>query len=210
LVGLAGCGAGGSTGGPEQALHKYAAALRAGDSRAAYELLSEDAKKTLPYDAFERMVRENPGEVREIAEALSRPGEPLKITAVVAAADGETLHLVYEKGSWKADVSAIDLYNQATPLLALRAFVRAFEAKRYDVLMRFVPSAKAEGLSAAKLKKAWEGEQRLEMQRLVQALRAAEATAQAEILGNRATVSYGAAGTVQLVEEDGVWKIEEF
>jgi hypothetical protein len=116
---------------------------------------------------------------------------------------------VYEDGTWKADVSAVDLYSQATPLGALSAFVRAFEAKRYDVLMRFVPTDKRDGLDEARLQEAWEGDQKEEMQRLIDGLHSQLGTARVEILGSRATVAYGAGGTVQLLLEDGAWKIED-
>lgn len=211
LVSLAlwGCASGPKAQSPEETLREYAAALREGDAEKAYSLLSEEARRTMPFESFQRMLAENPGEVREVAEALSRPAEPLRVTAVITSPEGETLHLVYEDGAWKADVSAVDLYSQATPLSALSAFVRAFEAKRYDVLMRFVPNDKREGLDEARLKEAWEGDQKEEMQRLCEGLESQLGTARVEILGSRATVAYGAGGTVQLLLEDGAWKIED-
>jgi hypothetical protein len=117
---------------------------------------------------------------------------------------------VYEDGSWRVDSSAIDLYSQTSPESAVRAFIRAFQNHRYDVLLRFVPDGKKEGLDAAKLKKAWESEQKEEMERLTQALEAALPTAKFERIGERATMAYGAGGTVELVREHGAWKIEEF
>lgn len=117
---------------------------------------------------------------------------------------------MYEAGQWRVDASAIDLYSQASPEAAVRAFIRAFENKRWDVLMRFVPDGKKEGLDAAKLKKAWEGEQKDELTRLTQALAAALPTAKFERIGERATMSYGAGGTVELLREHGAWKVEEF
>lgn len=209
VVVLCACATGPKARSPEETLREYAAALREGDAERAYSLLSEEARRTMPFESFERMLAENPGEVREVAEALSRPAEPLRVTAVVASPEGETLHLVYEEGTWKADVTAIDLYSQSTPLAALSAFVRAFEAKRYDVLMRFVPLAEREGLDEARLKTAWEGDQKEEMQRLVEGLKSQLGSAKVEILGSRATVAYGAGGTVQLLLEDGAWKIED-
>jgi hypothetical protein len=203
------CASGPKARSPEETLHEYAAALRDGDAEKAYSLLSDEARRTMPFESFQRMLAENPGEVREIAEALSRPSEPVRVTAVITSPEGETLNLVYEDGAWKADVSAVDLYSQATPLAALAAFVRAFEAKRYDVLMRFVPTDKRDGLDEARLKQAWEGDQKEEMQRLIEGLKSQLATAKVEILGSRATVAYGAGGTVQLLLEDGAWKIED-
>jgi HAMP domain-containing protein len=195
---------------PQSALDAYAQALAAGDVHGAYELLSDEAQNSMSFEAFERMVRENPEEVQEIARSLGRPsGDPL-VTATVTTPDGESLLLIYEQGAWRVDGSAIDLYSQATPLQAVTSFIRAFENKRYDVLMRFVPEPMREGLDEKKLKSAWEGEQRAEIERLVQALDAALPTARVEMLGDRATMAYGAGGTVELVQERGVWKVEEF
>ena len=195
---------------PSQTLDAYARALEEGRAADAYGLLSDDAKKTIPYEAFRRMLEENPEEVKDIAHSLTRPAGPPLVNATVTAPSGETLLLVYEDGQWRVDGSSIDLYSQATPQAAVLSFVRAFDNRRYDVLMRFVPESKAEGLDAGKLKKAWEGEQRDEMEKLTQALQAALPTAKFERIGDRATMAYGAGGTVELVREAGVWKIEEF
>ena len=64
-------------------------------------------------------------------------------------------------------------------------------------------------LDQARLEKAWRGEQKGEMDRLTQALAAALPTARFEHLGDRATMAYGAGGTVELIREDGVWKVEK-
>ena len=196
--------------GPRETLDSYARALDQGRVADAYALLSDEAKKSIPFEAFQRMVKENPEEVKDIARSLTRPSGPPLVTATVTAPNGESLLLVYEDGKWKVDASAIDLYSQASPEAAVRAFLRAFGNRRYDVLMRFVPDAKKEGLDAQKLKKAWEGEQKDEMERLTQALDAALPTARFERIGDRATMAYGAGGTVELVREHGSWKIEEF
>ena len=83
------------------------------------------------------------------------------MTATVTAPNGQSVLLVYEAGAWRVDGSAIDLYSQATPASAVLAFVRAFENRRYDVLLRFVPDSERSGLDAEQLRKAWEeGEQR--------------------------------------------------
>lgn len=194
---------------PKAALDAYAEALRTGKLAKAYSMLSDEAKKSIPFEAFQRMVKENPDEVNDITKALERPSGPPLVTATVTAPNGQSLLLVYEGGRWRIDGSAIDLYSQATPEAAVQAFVRAFRHKRWDVLMRFVPDKKSEGLTPAMLKKAFEGEQKEEMQRITQALAAALPTAHIERIGDRATMAYGAGGTVELVREHGVWKIEE-
>jgi hypothetical protein len=191
-------------------LSAYALALQAGKAHEAYDLLSDDAKKGMPFEAFERMVKENPEEMRAISVALTRPSNTATVTATVSTPDGESLLLRYEGGRWHVDRSAIDVYAQDTPEAALRSFVRAFRNKRYDVMLRFAPDSKRDGLDEQRLKTAFEGEQREEIGRLTQAIEAALPTAVIEHLGERATMSYGSGGTVELVREHGIWKIEEF
>ena len=196
--------------GPSETLRAYAEALEQERIDDAYGMLSDEAKRELSLDAFRRMVRENPAEVREIAKALSRPGGDPVVSATITTPAGDTLLLVYESGRWKVDASAIELYSQATPRQAVTSFTRAYERGRYDVLMRFVPDTKKPGLDAKKLKEAWDGSQKQEMQRLIPAVKSALPTATFEEVGDRATMPFGAVGTVQLVREHGVWKIEDF
>jgi hypothetical protein len=194
---------------PQDALKAYSAALRAGHAREAYDLLSADTKKDIPYEAFQRIIRENPDEVTEIGRSLARPTAPPRVTAVVTAPSGESLLLVLEDGAWRVDGSAIDLYGQGTPEIALKAFVRAFKNRRYDVLLRFVPEAEREGLNAEELKRAWEGEERDELESLVAAVETNLSAAHLEVTGDRATMAFGAGGTVELVRESGLWKVED-
>jgi hypothetical protein len=208
---LAACHASTMQQGPSDTLRAYSRALEEGRADDAYKLLSDEARRSISLEAFRRMVKENPDEVRDIARALARPSSDPVVTATVSSPNGETLLLVYEGGKWQIDGSAIDLYAQTTPRQAIEAFLRAFDQKRWDVLVRFVPEAHLDGIDAAKLQAAWQTkEQAEEMQRITSAIRAALPTAAIEETGDRATMAYGAGGTVQLVREHGSWKIEDF
>ena len=88
-------------------------------------------------------------------------------------------------------------------------FIRALDRKRYDVILRYVPDAHKEGLDAAKLKAAWEGHDKEEMEQVVAASKAALPTASIEEVGDSAQMPYGS-GTMRLVREHGLWKIEDF
>jgi hypothetical protein len=197
-------------GGPRDVLAEYARALQDGRVKDAYALLSDDAKKSMPFEAFTRMVKENPEDVRALSEALVRPSGPADVTATVTTPNGDVLLMRLEGGQWKIERSAIDLYAQDTPEAALRSFVRATAHGRYDILLRFVPDSKLDGLDAGKLKKAFEGEEREDVQRLTAAISAALPSATIERLGDRATMAYGGGGTIEMVREHGLWKIEEF
>lgn len=230
--------------GPSDTLRAYAQALREGRVDDAYRLLSDDAKRSMSLEAFRRAAKENPQEIKEIAQAVSRPASDPVVTATVNMPNGDELLLVYENGKWRIDAAAIDLYSQATPRQALAGFLRAYERKRYDVILRYVPDAEKTGvlpgdepptasatpeagsptanapasaasasttdITAEKLRKDWEGPQKEQMNRIVQAIRAALPTAAIEETGDNAAMSYGAGGTVALVREHGLWKIRDF
>ncbi|MCL2824224.1 MAG: hypothetical protein FWD57_09555 [Polyangiaceae bacterium] len=194
---------------PTEALQNYADAIDEGRVEDAYSLLSDDAKSNMSLETFRRLATENPAEMREVAWALRRPGSLPVVTAEIETPDGESVTLRYESGRWRIGVSAIDLYSQASPRQAVKSFVLAYERGRYDVLIRFVPDAKRVGLDAEKLRAAWEGPQKEEMDRLIPAVKTALPTAVFEEVGDRATMPFGAVGTVQLVQEHGLWKIED-
>ncbi len=194
---------------PSGTLRQYARALEEGRSVDAYRMLSDEARRGISLEAFRRMVKDNPDETREIGRALARPTAPPVVTATVTSPSGQELQLVLESGGWKVEATAIDLYAQDTPRHAVQGFVRALERKRYDVILRYVPDAHKEGLDSAKLKSSWEGHDKEEMEHVLSALKQALPTASIEETGERATMPYGA-GTLQLVRERGLWKIEDF
>jgi hypothetical protein len=213
LAALAGCGMshaqypGGDN--PQAVLHAYAQALEQGRADDAYRLLSDEARRGISLEAFRRMVKDDPEGVREVGRALERPTAPPVVTATVTSPSGQELHLALEDGTWRVDASTIDLYAQDTPRHAVQGFVRAIERKRYDIVMRFVPDSHKEGLDPGKLQTAWEGHEKEEIEQVVAALKQALPTATIEETGERATMPYGA-GTMQLVREHGLWKIENF
>jgi hypothetical protein len=194
---------------PNETLRAYSEALEQGRAADAYALLSIEAKKTIPYEAFQRAAKENSQEVKALAQALQRPSGPPRVTATVTPAGAPPLLLVFEDGEWRIDASSIDFYSQATPDRAVLAFIRAYENRRYDVLLRFVPDTQKQDLTAQTLEKAWTTDQKDDIERLIQALRAALPTARFELLGDRATMAFGTGGTLELVREQGVWKVED-
>ena len=205
---IAGC-TGGHAEDPHSVLRAYSRALDEGRAEDAYRMLSEEARRGVSLEAFRRMVRDNPEEVREIARALARPTATPVVTATVTTSTGQELQLVLESGKWRVEATAIDLYAQDTPRHAIQGFVRAVERKRYDVVLKYVPDSHREGLDAAKLKGAWEGHDKEEIEQVIASLKQALPSATIEETGDRATMAYSQ-GTMQLVRERGLWKIEDF
>lgn len=205
LSGCAGLSAGAT---PESAVASFASALREGRTRDAYALMSESYRRRVPFEEFERYFRDYPVEVRETARSLSaRRGRPEE-EARVTYGEGEQLRLVREGGDWRVATDVVDFYDQSSPRAALRAFVRAMERRRYDVVLRLIPEADREGMSEERMREAWEGEGREEVERLLANLRASLDNPIEEV-GDRATMVYGDRFRVQFVRERGAWRIED-
>ena len=116
---------------------------------------------------------------------------------------------MWNDGKWKIEASAIDLYRDDTPRHTVEGYARALERKRYDVILRYVPDAHREGLDVAKLKAAWEGPDKDEIEQVLVNLKQALPSASIEETGDHAQMAYGS-GIMKLVREHGRWKIEDF
>ncbi len=206
VLALAACGP--RVHGPEDALRDFARALRAGRYDEAYAYLDEGYRRRVAEPEFRRHLAAHPDEVRRLIGLLSNAVATEEITAEVPVAGGETLSLRWDQGRWSVEGCAIDFYDQSTPRSALRAFVRAMERRRYDVVLRLVPADDREGMSEERMREAFEGEAREEVERLVAALRES-LDAPIEVVGDRATMAYGEGATLQLVREGADWKVED-
>jgi hypothetical protein len=195
---------------PKEAVHRYVLAVSEERLEDAYRMLSRESRAELSYADFEKLIRENPAEVEALLTGLKEETHPPMVTARVTTKSGEVLELHFEDGQWRIDESAMVLYGQSEPRDALSSFVRAYDQKRYDVLLRFVPDSQKEKLTPEILRGSWQGEQKLEMEQIVESLRPDLATGALEVLGDRATMSYGAGSVVELTREHGLWKIEDF
>jgi len=209
VLGLGGCPAQRATSDPPQAVvTAYADALQAGNYERAYSLMSLTYRKRYDKKDFVRMMQENPSEARAVAQQLRGKAQQVDVEAKVEYAESESLRLIVENGGWKIATDPLDFYSQRTPTEALRSFVRALERRRYDIVLRFVPSKWADAMTVEKLRREWEGEKREEVTQLLKNLRA-NLNAPIHQSGNAATMPYGEKYEVRFVLEDGLWKVED-
>lgn len=207
-LGLSGCPGLDAGATPESTVGAFASALREGRVDDAYALMSEGYRRRVSRDEFRRYFDDYPAEVRQTARALSDRAGRAEQEAVVEYGEGETLRLVREHGAWRVATDVVDFYDQSSPRAALRAFVRAMERRRYDVVLRLVPERDREGTTAEGMQAAWEGEGREEIERLLANLRASLDNPIEEV-GDRATMTYGDRFRVQFLREDGAWLIDD-
>ncbi|MDH5670711.1 MAG: hypothetical protein OEZ06_01090 [Myxococcales bacterium] len=193
---------------PEDTVMAFARAIGQGKLKEAYGLMSASYRKRVSYADFERSLKQNPQETLEITNALSHLGGKARQQATLRFGDDEELELRRMDGRWYISSNLVGFYDQSTPRAALRSFVRAMERKRYDVVMRLIPEADKEGVTPERMKEAWSGDAREEVERMLSNLRE-HMDAPIEEVGNRATMPYGDRLRVQFVREEGSWKIED-
>lgn len=209
LVALSGCGAAQKPGArSEDTVLALARALSEGKLDVAYALMSPEYKQHVSFEQWQKQLTENPQELTETSSQLTHLQPPTREEAYVRYGDDGELRLRKVEGRWLVDSDVLSFYDQSTPRAALVAFVRAMEAKRYDVVMRLIPNADKEGMTTDGMATAWAGEAREEVERMLTSLHD-HRDDPIEIAGDHATMAYGERRRVQFVREDGVWKIED-
>lgn len=193
---------------PEATVQAFARAINAGKLDEAYALMSGEYRARVSLEQWEKRLTEQPQDALELSNALGAVRAPADQRAYVSYDDGEQLELRREGERWYLATNVADFYDQSTPRAALRAFVRAMERKRYDVVMRLIPAQDKEGITTERMEQAWSGPERESVERMLSALRE-HLDDPIEIVGNRATMPYGEHARVQLVREGDAWKVED-
>jgi hypothetical protein len=193
---------------PESAVLDFARALNAGQFEAAYARMSIEYRKRVSFEAFKRQLTENPEETTRLSHALNHMHPGTVEEATVRYDDEGEIALRRENGQWFVRTPLVDFYDQSTPRGAITSFVRAVQNRRYDVVIRLIPNADKEGITSQRLEAAWSGDGREDLERLIHNLRDHLGNP-IELAGDRATMSYGDQMRVQLVREDGLWKVED-
>jgi hypothetical protein len=194
---------------PIETLHGYSAALRAKDYSAAYDMMSESYQAKHSRDEFVRMMKQSSAEAGDTAQFLSGTYDAQEISAEVTYGVADSIKLVQEHGEWRIASNPLAFYAQSTPREALRSFVRAYKLKRWDVMLRFVPTKWREQMSLDKMREQFDSKQTHDdIERMMNMI---EANLDEPITdkGNEARMPYGDRYEVKFVLEDGNWKIQD-
>ncbi len=186
----------------------FSRALNQAKFEEAYGLMSADYRARVSLDQFKQQLSANQQETLEISNSLGRVRTRADEEAVLVYDDDQKLHLRRSGDRWLITTDVVNFYDQSTPRAALRSFVRAMERKRYDVVLRLIPSADQEGITTDRMDQAWSGEQREQVERMLAALRD-HVDDPIEVIGSHATMPYGDQRRVQFLREGDVWKIED-
>jgi hypothetical protein len=188
-----GCG-GAHRGGAAEVAARYATAIEADQPKAAYDLLS-DALRTQVTEAdfmarWKSLRQELQAQAAQLRAVL---GKGTEARAVVVYPSGFRARLACRGNEWRVEDEITSPLMTSTPAETLRAFVRAVEERDFDAAMR---------LLARPLRESVEKEIKDRVSKLRQAL-----DREIEVSGGRARLQYDARSKVELVNEDGHWRI---
>jgi len=193
---------------PAATMASFGAALARGDLRAAYQLTSGAFQRQMPYETFAAGLSAPGAEPAALGQRLVVEAGAVAPRVAVTLELGEEVPLVLEGGRWRIDGPVYEAWGQATPRAAVRTFIRALDARRYDIVLRLVPDRYRAGLSADRLRAFWEGDHRAQHQALLAQVRAAAQGPLTET-GAEARLLVAPDRVVRLVREAAQWKIED-
>lgn len=192
---------------PEATVASLAGALEHRDVEGAYRLMSRRYREEVTLEQF-RALFSDQAEIEHTAQRLRDRDGPAEEEASVTYGTHETLLLRREGDTWRVVTDVVDWYSQRTPRQAVRSFVRAIEARRWDVLLRLLPEADREATTEEGLRTMLAGEGEEALDHLAAGMRDA-LDGDVEEHGDHATLPYGERYRVELVREGDVWCVAD-
>jgi delta 1-pyrroline-5-carboxylate dehydrogenase len=191
---LAAC-ASSSGGGPQETLRRYVAAIEADQPVAAYALLDESQRRQLSQAEFVARWRTLKPELKaQAAQLQAALQKPIGARAMLVYPSGTRAVLSLDPQSrWQIEEGIAVTPHTATPIDAIRAFIRAVESRSYEAVTKLLAKSVRENIEQdivdrmAKLKAALGQE--------------------IEVTGNKAKLQYDAKYKIELLNEDGQWRV---
>jgi len=192
---------------PADTLGAFGAAVEREDWVAAYALMSATYRARVPAAEFERQMRASPADATSAGRTLREGAAVWGDRVEIALGNEERATLVREGAAWHLETPPYAPFAQDTPRAALRAFIRAVEQSRYDVLVALAPARYRAAVTPEKLRSFW---QAFGAERTTALLRDLRLAADEHIVeeGDEAFVVYGGGRQVRLVREAGLWRLE--
>ena len=204
LVGAPSCRAAAPT--PGQVLHDYGAAVAQGRWSAAYRHLSADYRARVSLAEYTATMQAVPERSLAVGRALAADGPRRARRVLVELPQDERAVLVREGDGWRLGQPPYHPFDLGTPKSALRAFIWAVKAKRYDRVVELAPASYRAELDATKVRRYWETRGSESTRALLSAL---HLVLDAPIVeeGDQAYASYAEDRMVRWVRESDGWRI---
>lgn len=125
------------------------ATLAGDDPRAAYALLSSEARRRVSFEEFrlqwEASAAERAWQAARLREALATDPDAGE-RAVATYRDGKTVAVVRDQGRWRLDAALVSRTRAARPREAIRRFADAVRARDLQAFLGSLTNRRREGL----------------------------------------------------------------
>lgn len=194
--------------GPQSVLIEYTKHLKSRQTVQAYQLLSSRTKKHLDQEELQRFLAEHGERLAGTLQALFEASDvAVTLRAVLRSENGEEVHLVREKGTWRIDSGALVPPTNRTPEGAVDRFLLAIEAKNCEALVQCAPPATRARLANNQLLAGCR-DQIGTLQETAAQIRAA-GVKPVKVSDKRAEITYMGTHKLIVIEYDGRWYIED-
>jgi hypothetical protein len=206
---------------PQPIAQRYLQLAVSGNSDGAFDLLDDQAQRRCDRSCFQKLLASQRGELA-LALAQLQAGEArVEYRSELHLADGSSLRLAQsgppaDKPSagklpatpYLFSDSPLNFYPQDSPLRTLRAFMRAVELRRYDVLVRFIPQSLEAQYREATLRQRFDGPGRSTLLGQLAAIqRHLGEPFTYDSQGQTAQLALGDGKEARLQLEDGRWRV---
>jgi len=187
------------SGGPHAVLRRYIAAIEANRPDDAYRLLDPSVRREITREQFAASWHKLKPELATQARQLRRQlGQPIKIVARVTYPGPTRARLHFSSDRWHIEQPVSVTLRATTPSEALEALARAVEQRNYEAVMSLLAASVRD-----KIEK--------DIEKRLGKLRSwIAAGGEIEIKGDRARAPYDPRHGVDLVKEDGQWRVVDF
>jgi hypothetical protein len=147
------CGCGGASGPSSPAadgVRAYQRALRDNDPRAAYALLSAEARKKVSFDEFALAWKQSDKERTWQARALDdglRGNPDVGERALISFSDGKLVQLEREGKTWRLESELVSRSRAKQPRDAIRLFAEAITARDITGVLNVLSQRRRDGLT---------------------------------------------------------------
>ena len=134
-----------------QTIEKLIASLRSDDPRAAYEMMSEEARAEMPFQAFAAQWRFSARERADRARALEEGLKGATSTgerARVIYPDGRSAYVVREAGRWRVESAMVSQVHAGQPRDAIKIFADALARRDYEGALRILTTRRRDGIGS--------------------------------------------------------------
>jgi hypothetical protein len=148
---VCGCGGASSPSSPAaDGVRAYVRALRDNDPRAAYALLSAEARKKVSFDEFalawKQSDRERSWQARALDDGL-RGNPDVGERALISFSDGKLVQLEREGKTWRLESELVSRSRAKQPRDAIRLFAEAITARDITGVLNVLSPRRREGLT---------------------------------------------------------------